>query len=256
MQPAPHGVALSVVIPAYREAARLPRTLTACQSYLLGRGLTHEILVIDDGSPDDTASVAARFEGVTVLRYAQNRGKGFAVRYGMLRAQGERVLFMDADLATPMEELATLEAALDAHPDAGVAFGSRPLRESTLEVRQPLFRELSGRLFNKAVRVFAVGVQPSGLLQGCHGSGRFAHAGLGQRRVQPANGGQRAGFGRYGTADLTGPHRVQIAKLPGRGDALFRTIHAPSWLFWPGRNRRRSQRPRRSGFRSRCAHGR
>ena len=155
MQPAPHGVALSVVIPAYREAARLPRTLTACRSYLLGRGLTHEILVIDDGSPDDTASVAARFEGVTVLRYAQNRGKGYAVRYGMLRAQGERVLFMDADLATPMEELATLEAALDAHPDAGVAFGSRPLRESTLEVRQPLFRELSGRLFNKAVRVFA-----------------------------------------------------------------------------------------------------
>ena len=148
-------VQISVVIPAYKESARLPRTLAGCREYLLKRGLTHEILVVDDGSPDDTASVAASFEGVTVLRYVQNRGKGYAVRYGMLRAIGARVLFMDADLATPMEELSKLEAALDAHPDAGVAFGSRPLRESTLEVRQPLFRELSGRLFNKAVRIFA-----------------------------------------------------------------------------------------------------
>jgi dolichyl-phosphate beta-glucosyltransferase len=155
MDSASPSVELSVVIPAYKEAARLPRTLVGCRDYLLRRGISHEILVIDDGSSDDTASVAASFDGVTVLRYAQNRGKGYAVRYGMLRARGDRILFMDADLATPMEELEKLEAALDNHPDAGVAFGSRPLRDSTLEVRQPLFRELSGRLFNKAVRVFA-----------------------------------------------------------------------------------------------------
>ena len=155
MDSASPRIALSVVIPAYREAERLPRTLARCREYLLHRGLVHEILVVDDGSTDETTAVAERFEGVTALRYENNRGKGYAVRYGMLRARGERILFMDADLATPMEELEKLEAALDAHPEAGVAFGSRPLRESTLEVRQPLFRELSGRLFNKAVRVFA-----------------------------------------------------------------------------------------------------
>ena len=148
-------VALSVVIPAFNEAKRLPRTLEACRSYLLARRIAHEILVVDDGSSDDTGGVAEKFEGVTVLRCDRNRGKGHAVRYGVLRARGSRVLFMDADLATPMVELQKLEAALDAYPDAGIAFGSRPLRDSTLEVRQPIFRELSGRLFNKAVRIFA-----------------------------------------------------------------------------------------------------
>lgn len=146
---------LSIVIPAYNEAQRLPRTLEATLGYLRARGLSSqaEVLVVDDGSRDATATVAAGFPGVTVLSYGGNRGKGYAVRYGVLRAAGERVLFMDADLATPIEELAKLEAALDS--GAAYAIGSRPLRESELTVRQPLLRELCGRAFNKIVQLAA-----------------------------------------------------------------------------------------------------
>lgn len=154
----PAPMQLSIVIPAYNEAKRLPRTLEALHAYIASRGLAAEVLVVDDGSSDDTYAVAASFPGVTALRYELNQGKGHAVRYGVLRAAGQRVLFMDADLATPLKELSKLDAALDA--GAGFAIGSRPLRESELTVRQPLLRELCGRLFNKAVQVLATpGIQ-------------------------------------------------------------------------------------------------
>lgn len=144
---------LSIVIPAYNEAKRLPRTLEAAWAYVQAHGLEAEILVVDDGSKDETATVAAGFPGVTVLSYGGNRGKGHAVRFGVLRAAGERVLFMDADLATPIEELTKLEVALGSGAD--YAIGSRPLRESELTVRQPLLRELCGRAFNKIVQLAA-----------------------------------------------------------------------------------------------------
>ena len=92
---------------------------------------------------------------VRVLHYDENRGKGHAVRYGVLRAEGDLILYMDADLATPIEELTTLEAALDGKNKVEFAIGSRPLKESRLEVRQPLYRELCGRTFNKVVQVLA-----------------------------------------------------------------------------------------------------
>jgi dolichyl-phosphate beta-glucosyltransferase len=152
-------VQLSVVIPAFNEARRLPRTLAATRAYLKERGISYEILVVDDGSTDDTAHVASAFPGVHLLSYGKNLGKGAAVRYGVLRAQGERVLFMDADLATPMEELEKLEGALT-QVGVGFAIGSRPLRESQLLVRQPWWRELCGRGFNKVVQLLATpGIQ-------------------------------------------------------------------------------------------------
>jgi dolichyl-phosphate beta-glucosyltransferase len=157
------GVALSVVVPAFNEERRLTRTLEATVAYLDGRGEPYELLVVDDGSSDRTAAVVTEWatargasDRVRALRYEPNRGKGHAVRYGVLRAAAsERILFMDADLATPIEELEKLEAALD--PEHGVcyAIGSRPLRESQLVVRQPWYREISGRAFNKAVRLAA-----------------------------------------------------------------------------------------------------
>jgi dolichyl-phosphate beta-glucosyltransferase len=146
-------LALSIVIPAFNESRRLPRTLAATRAYLDSRGLCAEILVVDDGSGDDTAAIAGATAGVTALRCPQNRGKGYAVRTGVLRATGARVLFMDADLATPIEEIEHLEAALDA--GAPIAIGSRPLRESQLLVRQPLVRELAGRAFNRVVQALA-----------------------------------------------------------------------------------------------------
>jgi dolichyl-phosphate beta-glucosyltransferase len=156
-------LSLSVVIPAYREATRLTRTLDATVRYLDQRGDPYEIVLVDDGSPDETAPVARNWAAdnppargcLRVLRYETNRGKGHAVRYGILQsdARAKRILFMDADLATPIEEIEKLDAALDGGAD--FAIGSRPLRESQLLVRQPLYRELAGRLFNGVVQTMA-----------------------------------------------------------------------------------------------------
>jgi len=149
---------LSVVIPAYNEQDRIERTLTRVVEYLDGRGEPYEILVVSDGSTDATEGIVQRFAQthpqVKLFAYQPNRGKGYAVRYGILRAQGERILFSDADLATPIEELEKLEPYLErGYP---VAIGSRPLRESQLVVRQPFYREMAGRAFNKVVQVLAV----------------------------------------------------------------------------------------------------
>jgi dolichyl-phosphate beta-glucosyltransferase len=144
-------VRLSVVIPAYNEALRLPATLARVRAHLAGRGVPHEIVVVDDGSSDATAEVArAGGETVRVLRHEPNRGKGYAVRRGMLAAGGERRLMTDADLSTPIEELAKLEAAIDRGFD--VAIGSRAVAGATIEVHQPAYREAMGRLFNVLVQ--------------------------------------------------------------------------------------------------------
>ena len=144
---------LSVVIPAYNEERRLPPTLAKLRAYL-GRGpLTHEIVVVDDGSRDATAEIA-RGHGAVVVRNDGNRGKGYAARRGMLLAQGRRRLMTDADLSTPIEDLPRLMASLDAGYD--VAIASRALPGSNVEVRQSLSREAIGRMFNLCVRVLAV----------------------------------------------------------------------------------------------------
>ena len=149
---------LSVVVPAYNEEDRLPRTLARLDEYYRAQPYAWDVTVVSDGSTDRTEAVVREFAeahpGFRLLAYAPNRGKGHAVRVGMLQAEGERVLFCDADLATPQEETAKLMARLD--DGADVAIGSRPLAESRLEVRQPWYRELLGRLFNKAVQLLAV----------------------------------------------------------------------------------------------------
>jgi dolichyl-phosphate beta-glucosyltransferase len=148
--------ALSVVIPAYNESSRLPRTLEAVQRYLRARGEPHEILVVDDGSGDETAERAreAGGEAVAVVSNDRNRGKGYSVRRGMLLARGARRLMTDADLSTPIQELERLIAALEAGSD--IAIASRAVAGAHLEIRQPWFRENMGRLFNLVVRALAV----------------------------------------------------------------------------------------------------
>jgi dolichyl-phosphate beta-glucosyltransferase len=142
---------LSVVIPAFNEALRLPATLARVREHLAARGVAHEILVVDDGSSDATADVArAGGDVVRLLRHEPNRGKGYAVRRGMLAATGERRLMTDADLSTPIEELARLEAEIDRGFD--VAIGSRAVAGARIEVRQPAYREAMGRLFNVLVQ--------------------------------------------------------------------------------------------------------
>jgi len=145
--------ALSVVVPALDEEDRLPRTLEHIASHLARRGGDYEVLVVDDGSRDATAA-RAEAAGATVLRNETNRGKGFAVRRGMLAARGARRLMTDADLSTPIEELDRLCARMDEGHD--VVVGSRALPASRIEVRQPWYRENMGRLFNLFVRALAV----------------------------------------------------------------------------------------------------
>jgi dolichyl-phosphate beta-glucosyltransferase len=147
---------LSVVIPAYNEAERLPPTLERVLAYLRARGGSYEVVVVDDGSRDQTVARARAVAGdaLTLLANEGNRGKGYSVRRGMLAARGARRLMTDADLSTPIEDLARLMARLDEGYD--VAIGSRALPDSNVEIHQPWYRENMGRVFNGAVRLLAV----------------------------------------------------------------------------------------------------
>jgi dolichyl-phosphate beta-glucosyltransferase len=146
---------ISVVIPAYEEAARLGASLERVLAYLEARGDDFEVLVVDDGSRDATAAAAEAFaaRGVRVLRLPENRGKGAALRTGVLASRGRRVLLTDADLSTPIADLERLEPHLAAAP---VVIGSRAVDGSELELRQPLYRELMGKTFNKLVQLLAL----------------------------------------------------------------------------------------------------
>jgi len=149
---------LSIIIPAKDEEKRLPATLERVLAYLAAQPYSYEVVVVDDGSTDDTRGVVERFAtldpAVRLFSYGVNRGKGYAVRHGMLEAQGDYLLMCDADLSTPIEEVEKLFAALDG--GAEIAIGSRALQGSHLIVRQPPLRELIGRCFNLAVRLLAV----------------------------------------------------------------------------------------------------
>jgi dolichyl-phosphate beta-glucosyltransferase len=147
---------VSVVIPAYNESARLPPTIARIAEYFTRSTLSYELVVVDDGSADDTAA-RARACGVpdlTVLVNEPNRGKGYSVRRGMLAARGAHRLMTDADLSTPIDELDRLLAVQRAGTE--VVIGSRAVAGANIEVRQPWYRENMGRLFNLLVRLLAV----------------------------------------------------------------------------------------------------
>lgn len=148
-------VDLSIVIPAYNEAERLPRTVADVRDHLAADGASWEIIVVSDGSTDGTAAalapLAAADPRIRLIDERPNRGKGFAVRRGILAARGRRILFSDADLSTPVAERHALAAALDAGADVAVA--SRRAPGADVRVPQPFLRRLSGRLFYNLVRL-------------------------------------------------------------------------------------------------------
>jgi glycosyltransferase involved in cell wall biosynthesis len=148
---------LTIVVPAYNEAARLGLSLSKIVEYLGQNFESSELIVVDDGSSDDTAAVAEKsttaFGSVStrVIRYEQNRGKGYAVRLGLLAAAAEVALFSDADLSTPITETPKLVDPIRSGK-ADMTFGSRALDRTLIGVHQPWRREQGGRLFNLIVR--------------------------------------------------------------------------------------------------------
>lgn len=144
----------SIIIPAYNEAARIPRTLDAVVTCVRAHGWSAEIVVVDDGSRDATAEVvrafAAKNPEIRLLQNPGNRGKGYSVRNGLLRSLGEIVMFTDADLSAPIEEASGLFAAIEQGAD--IAIGSRWLERSRQTIRQPFYRRFFGRCFNAVTR--------------------------------------------------------------------------------------------------------
>ena len=141
---------LSVVIPSYNEQARIEDTLTSVLAYLQARECSYEIIIVDDGSRDKTARIVdSKIHGLDCARliaYQPNRGKGYAVRQGMLTSRGEIAVFTDADLSTPVTEI---EVALKHVQDGfDVVIGSRAMAESKISRYQPQYRRVGSRVFN------------------------------------------------------------------------------------------------------------
>lgn len=150
----PRAIDLSVVIPTYNEAANIRPTVEATLAWLRRQGLAWELLLVDDGSTDDTPAIerelAADAPGVRHLPCSPNRGKGYVVRHGMLAAAGDIRLFLDADYSTPIEELERLLPHIESGWD--IAIGTRRVPEARIETRPPAHRHILGELYVKLAR--------------------------------------------------------------------------------------------------------
>lgn len=146
-------VDISIIVPAYNEERRLPPTMIDIIDFFNRQGCRYEVVVVDDGSSDNTAEVVRKFERVRaevrLIQLPKNHGKGHAVRLGVLNSHGKRVLFADADGATPIQEVERLQAALNAGSD--IAIGSRAKASTETRVATSIHRKLLGRAFNRCV---------------------------------------------------------------------------------------------------------
>ncbi len=150
----------SIIIPAYNESRRIEPTLERVLAYVSDQELDTEIIIVNDGSRDNTADIVRRHArqnpSLRLIENPGNRGKGYSVRSGMLHAQGEIMLFSDADLSSPIEESTKLFAAIVSGAD--VAIGSRWVKPELQTQPQSLHRQLFGRIFNLALR-FVLGLR-------------------------------------------------------------------------------------------------
>ena len=149
---------LSIVVPAYNEAVRLAQSLPSILDYLHKTASVAELIVVDDGSDDETVVVAKqafadeKTIGTRIITYQPNRGKGYAVRCGLLACQAPIALFSDADLSTPITETPKLIEPIE-QGECDLTFGSRALDRRLIGVHQPWRREQGGRVFNLIVRL-------------------------------------------------------------------------------------------------------
>ena len=144
---------ISIIIPAYNEEKRIAATLTKILNYLSAKDYLWEIILVDDGSSDrtvETAKEAIKDERLKVIKNPVNKGKGYSVKRGVMTSRGEIILFSDADLSTPIEELDKMILWLNEGYD--IVIGSRALPESAIEIRQPWYREIMGKTFNVMVK--------------------------------------------------------------------------------------------------------
>lgn len=150
---------LSIVIPAFNEENRIEDTISRIQQYLDKQAYSSEIIVVDDGSYDNTTilveKLALEMQNLILVKNGENKGKGYSVRNGFLHSSGQFLLFSDADLATPIEEIEKLLFHLNNGYE--VAIGSRALKESDIQIHQPWHRETMGKVFNLLVRALIVG---------------------------------------------------------------------------------------------------
>ncbi len=153
---------VSVIIPAYNEESVIEYCITSVRSFFTKKNMRYEIIVVDDGSTDKTASLSKMMSvadnTVQVISYQENKGKGYAVRTGVLAANGKHILFMDADCSTPVDAYDTLIPYVEQGYD--IAIGSRYLKESTIHIHQPKKRIILGRIGNSLIQLL--------LLQGIH----------------------------------------------------------------------------------------
>jgi dolichyl-phosphate beta-glucosyltransferase len=149
---------LSIIIPAYNEEKRLPATLLDIEACMKDFQESYEIIVVSDGSRDNTASVArelsARVRNVRVIENKENHGKGWVTKQGLLEAEGEWRLFMDADNSTTMREFKKLQPFT--REGYGVIIGSRGIRGAELHPPQPLFRRIPGKIGNLIIQFLAL----------------------------------------------------------------------------------------------------
>lgn len=146
---------ISIIIPAYNEERRIKKTLEAINFYFQNKSVTRQIIVVDDGSSDNTAGITEKakkeIRDLSVITYRPNRGKGYAVKKGVEASRGEYILFTDADNSTPIEELDKFYPHLR---DYMVVIGSRYLPESAIVIKQPWHRVLIGRFANWLIQFF------------------------------------------------------------------------------------------------------
>jgi dolichyl-phosphate beta-glucosyltransferase len=148
----------SVIIPAFNESARIGRALETILEYLKEQSPRAELIIVDDGSTDDTSEIAKRSLGAgkntsaRVISYEPNRGKGYAVRTGLLAASSAIAIFSDADLSTPITETPSIAGPIE-RGECDLTFGSRALDRRLIGVHQPWRREQGGRVFNLLVRL-------------------------------------------------------------------------------------------------------
>jgi dolichyl-phosphate beta-glucosyltransferase len=145
---------LSIIIPAYNEEHRIQKTLEKIINYLKRKKYNYEIIIVDDGSKDNTINVIKNIKDkkIKILKNEINRGKGYSVKKGILNAKKDWILFSDADLSTPIEELDNFTKYLD----YDIIIGSRNLKESNIMIHQPFYRAYPGKIFSYLVRLITI----------------------------------------------------------------------------------------------------